>query len=44
MHGKDNMVKVTFDVDPSVSKIKNETSKLAKYLKERYLTIDIFDA
>ena len=34
---------VTFSIDPSESKIINEHVKLANYLKERFLTIDIFD-
>lgn len=41
---RDNVMSISFDIDPSVSKIKDEHVKLAKYLKERYLTIDIFDA
>jgi hypothetical protein len=40
----DNLVSVTFEVDPSKSKIVDEHVRLANYLKERYLTIDIFDA
>jgi len=35
---------VSFDIDPSVSKILNEHMKLASYLKESLLTIDIYDA
>ena len=42
--GNDNIVMVSFDVDPSVSKVNDEHIKLAQYLKERYLTVDIFDA
>jgi hypothetical protein len=42
--GDDNIIKVTFDVDPSLSKIADEHLNLAKYLKERYMTVDIFDA
>ena len=41
---KDNMVSITFDIDPSQSRIADENMRLVKYLKERYLTIDIFDA
>ena len=41
---KENMVNITFDIDPSISKVPDEHVRLAKYLKERYLTIDIFDA
>jgi len=36
-------LEVTFNIDPSESKIINEHVKLANYLKERFLTIDIFD-
>jgi len=39
----ENNIEVTFDIDPSESKIMNEHIKLAEYLKERFLTIDIFD-
>ena len=34
-----NIVSVTFNIDPEKNKVKNEHLKLAKYLKERYLTI-----
>jgi len=40
----ENLAVVTFDVDPSVSGDANENLKLAKYLKDRYLTIDMYDA
>jgi hypothetical protein len=43
-HGKENVVQCSFDVDPSISKIKDEQKMFVKYLEERYLTIDIFDA
>ena len=39
----ENNIEVAFDIDPSESKIVNEHIKLAEYLKERFLTIDIFD-
>jgi hypothetical protein len=42
--GEENVVQVSFDIDPSMSKIGDEHIKFAQYLKERYLTIDIFDA
>jgi len=42
--GSDDIVTVNFEVDPSVSLIPDEHLKFAKYLKERFLTIDIFDA
>ena len=35
---------MSFDIDPSVSKIEDENMKLVSYLKDRLLTIDIFDA
>ena len=38
------MLSVVFDIDPSVSQIANEHMNLAHYLKEQYLTIDIYDA
>lgn len=37
-------MKIKFEIDPSVSRIEDEHMRLAKYLKSRYLTIDIFDA
>ena len=40
----DELIEILIDVDPSVSKIHNEHIILAKYLKRRYLTVDIFDA
>ena len=42
--GNDNLVMVNFDIDPSMSRIQDEHIKFAQYLKERYLTIDLFDA
>ena len=38
------MVKLEFEVDPSISKIPFENYHLAEYMKERFLTIDVFDA
>jgi hypothetical protein len=38
-----NMVSVEFNVDPEKSGIKDEHQRLAKYLQERYLTVDIYD-
>lgn len=35
---------VTFDIDPSVSRIKNENLKLAHYMQTKLLSIDIYDA
>lgn len=37
------LVSAEFTIDPSVSKILNEHVRLAEYLKERFLTIDVFD-
>lgn len=34
---------MTFDVDPSISRVQNELTKLVEHLYERYLTVDIFD-
>jgi len=39
-----NILSVLFEVDPSCSKIDDEHLKLAEYMKDRYLTVDIFDA
>ena len=38
------MLSISFDIDPSVSFIENEHMNLARYLKDQYLTIDIYDA
>jgi len=35
---------ISFDIDPTVSKIENENMKLVEYMRERYLTVDIYDA
>ena len=43
-HGRDNIVSCSFNVDPSLSKIKDERERFSTYLKERYLTVDVFDA
>ena len=40
----DELIEILFDIDPSVSRIHNQHIMLAKYLKKRYLTVDIFDA
>ena len=39
-----DVAELQWSVDESVSRIKAEGLKLAKYLKDRYLTIDVFDA
>jgi hypothetical protein len=41
---KENVVHATFDIDPSVSMIEYEQIILAEYLKDRYVTIDIFES
>jgi hypothetical protein len=38
-----NLLSVTFEIDPSLSRIKDEHLKLSQYLYERFLTVDIFD-
>lgn len=38
-----SLLSVTFEIDPSVSKIKDENIKCAEYLKDRFLTVDVFD-
>lgn len=32
-----------FEIDPSLSRIQDEHTKLSSYLRERFLTVDIFD-
>jgi hypothetical protein len=39
-----NLLAVTFNIDPSQSRIKEEHERLTQYLYERFLTIDVFDA
>lgn len=39
-----DLMKVTFEVDPALSGVKDEDQMLAKYLKEGYLQIEVFDA
>jgi len=38
-----NLLSITFEVDPSISRIKDENVRLSEYLRERFLTVDIFD-
>ena len=38
-----NLLSVTFEIDPSLSRIQDEQQKLAAYLHSRFLTLDIFD-
>lgn len=39
-----NTARVTYEIDPSVSKMWDEHIRLAEYLRDRYLTIDLYDA
>ena len=39
-----DMLSISYDIDPTISKVKNEHMQLAEYMKDQYLTIDIFDA
>ena len=39
-----DMVSISFDIDPSVSKIDGENMNLARYMRDQLLTIDIYDA
>ena len=41
---RENLVTCRYTIDPSVSRIPDEHARLAWYLKDRYLTIDIYDA
>lgn len=38
------MLSISFNIDPSVSKVVDENVKLAEYMKDQFLTIDIYDA
>lgn len=38
-----NLLSIVFEIDPSLSKIKEENIKLSEYLKDRFLTVDVFD-
>ena len=37
-------LQVTFEIDPSVSQVQDEHVKLAEYMKDRLLSIDVYDA
>jgi hypothetical protein len=39
-----NLLSVAFSVDPSISRVKDENMRLANYLYDRFLTVDVFDA
>lgn len=41
---RENIASCKFLIDPSKSRIKDEYARLARYLKDRYLTIDVYDA
>lgn len=41
--GNPDLVHVEFQIDPSISKILQEHVHLSKYLRERFLTVDVFD-
>lgn len=38
-----NLLSIVFEIDPSISRIHDENVKLADYLMERFLTVDVFD-
>lgn len=39
-----NLLAVTFSIDPSMSRVPEEHGRLAEYLYDRFLTVDVFDA
>jgi hypothetical protein len=39
-----DLLAVTFDIDSTISKVPEEHMKLASYMKECMLNIDVFDA
>lgn len=39
-----DLMSVTYDIDPSTSLVKDEHLKLAQYLKEHYISVEVFDA
>jgi hypothetical protein len=38
-----NLLSIVFEIDPSISRIRDENVKLSEYLKDRFLTVDVFD-
>jgi hypothetical protein len=40
----ENIIFIEKTIDPSISKIRSENMDFAEYLKERYVTIDMFDS
>ena len=40
----EDVAQVSFDIDPSVSLMADENLRLAKYLRDRYLTIDMYNS
>ena len=43
MRRESDIVQIDFTIDPSESKIKDEHERFARYLRDRYLTVDVFD-
>lgn len=39
-----DLISVSFEVDPSVSMVKDENLALAHYLKDHYMSVEIYDA
>jgi len=39
-----DLMSVVYEIDPSISLVKDENAQLAHYLKDHYLSIEIFDA
>jgi hypothetical protein len=40
----EDVAQVSFDIDPSMSLMADENLRLAKYLRDRYLTIDMYNS
>jgi hypothetical protein len=41
---EEDLMSITFEIDPSLSFIKDENIYLANYLKDKFLSIDVYDA
>ena len=39
-----DLVSVSFEIDPSVSMVKDENMALAHYLRDHYLSVELYDA
>lgn len=39
-----DLMSVVYDIDPSISMVKEENIALAHYLKDHYLSVEVFDA